>query len=1139
MSYASDTFITSGVNEQNFTITWTAPYYMDTSHVSATVNGDAWVVDNVNGTTITLASGIPASATVVISRTTDISDNEVNFLPGAAFRAQDVNADFDQLLFAIQENRDGVDELDNKVDNLEESIDQAIDWVTVTNTLALNNVDTTDFVGGEGYQVMDSTNMDGTVALPDINNPPPNPAVNGLPPAAMWDDQLITRLRWNGSSWDFRVYVAVDPDGRYLNDGEVDLSITTTNTTNVINNTGGDNATLVGASSTDAGLMVAADKTKLDGVAAGAEVNVQSDWDETDTSSDAFILNKPTIPTDTNTTYTLPIGFSDPTATITLTGSDSSTDTVRLTAGSNIDFSLSGDNLTIDAVIPADNNTTYDLLGAGTADIRLTGSDGSTDDITLQGSGATSVTRSGNTFTFSSTDTDTNTTYGLAGSGTSSFRLTGSDGTTNTINLSGSGGTTLSRSGNTITINSAQNDSNTTYDFSAIGSDDPSLRLSGSDGSNDDVKLSGSGSVTVSRSGSTVSISGNRDFINRTGTTSETNRSYRVMLGTNNNNTGNSRCYVVTDATRLYYNPSTNTLTLGNGGTVNANLFNGNAVTATTLETSRTLWGRSFNGSANVSGNITSANNVTGADSNMTIQPLDSGTNRTLILRGNSTSGSGGGVTIGNSARGTINLFSGTSATGYRFHKSGQGSIHGRLNFDNLTGTRAFAFPDENGTLALDKNTVNLTGNQTIAGNKTFNNTATFQYNSTDSIKVNKTTTTRYAGITFSEVGDARYLIYLNNNADATLNLQARKNGTNFKSVLNINLDGDIKLLGSVESTKLTRCQSPSNFWKESASIYYVDGIGGVGTAGSNRLSLFCGGYRNSSGTWTADREAGEGAAKIDLDPRGFIYFDVATTKTSGSSTTIPTRFTLDASNATFYATLRSNAHNIVQEGSGYYTNSGTTTGYGYVDRKTGKSGTSHIGYDSGCYGIAGMNDINCFQAKPLWSNLTSGGTVRKVYGFRVNSSCAPTGSAYNKVAASAGVFIALSNQSGRRIRQIECTGNAASDIPGVSLRALSFKTPDYFNALALEEDDNGVAVARTAEQLHVQDTAESVGTGIYMNAEGNLCFARNGQCTMELGNGQVIGNLVSLINELKSRISALETGQPYSPPPSEPIDLF
>lgn len=38
------------------------------------------------------------------------------------------------------------------------------------------------------------------------------------------------------------------------------------------------------------------EKTKLSGIAMGAEVNVQADWNETNTSSDAYIANKPTIP---------------------------------------------------------------------------------------------------------------------------------------------------------------------------------------------------------------------------------------------------------------------------------------------------------------------------------------------------------------------------------------------------------------------------------------------------------------------------------------------------------------------------------------------------------------------------------------------------------------------------------------------------------------------------------------------------------------------------------------------------------------------------------------------------------------------------------------------------------------------------
>lgn len=38
-------------------------------------------------------------------------------------------------------------------------------------------------------------------------------------------------------------------------------------------------------------------KTKLDGIASGAEVNVQSDWNTTDTNADSFIKNKPSLAT--------------------------------------------------------------------------------------------------------------------------------------------------------------------------------------------------------------------------------------------------------------------------------------------------------------------------------------------------------------------------------------------------------------------------------------------------------------------------------------------------------------------------------------------------------------------------------------------------------------------------------------------------------------------------------------------------------------------------------------------------------------------------------------------------------------------------------------------------------------------------
>ena len=51
-------------------------------------------------------------------------------------------------------------------------------------------------------------------------------------------------------------------------------------------------------SATDSNVFTDADHTKLNGIAAGAEVNVQSDWNAS--SGDAAILNKPTIPTNNN-----------------------------------------------------------------------------------------------------------------------------------------------------------------------------------------------------------------------------------------------------------------------------------------------------------------------------------------------------------------------------------------------------------------------------------------------------------------------------------------------------------------------------------------------------------------------------------------------------------------------------------------------------------------------------------------------------------------------------------------------------------------------------------------------------------------------------------------------------------------------
>ena len=77
--------------------------------------------------------------------------------------------------------------------------------------------------------------------------------------------------------------------------GATNLSYTPSPTNGIVVSDAGTDATIPLADVTNAGLISSSEKTKLAGIATGAEVNVNADWNAT--SGDAQILNKPTIPT--------------------------------------------------------------------------------------------------------------------------------------------------------------------------------------------------------------------------------------------------------------------------------------------------------------------------------------------------------------------------------------------------------------------------------------------------------------------------------------------------------------------------------------------------------------------------------------------------------------------------------------------------------------------------------------------------------------------------------------------------------------------------------------------------------------------------------------------------------------------------
>lgn len=107
--------------------------------------------------------------------------------------------------------------------------------------------------------------------------------------------------------------------------------------------------------------------------------------------------------TDNNTTYDLASAQAGSNATVTLTGSDASSDVITLAAGTNITLTDNGSNQITIAASGGGTDTTYDLGSAQSGsdvDVTLTGSDATTDtikfvagtNITLTDNGSCQVT---------------------------------------------------------------------------------------------------------------------------------------------------------------------------------------------------------------------------------------------------------------------------------------------------------------------------------------------------------------------------------------------------------------------------------------------------------------------------------------------------------------------------------------------------------------------------------------------------------------------------------------------------------------------------------------------------------------------------------------------------------------------------
>ena len=103
MAVSYDKFTGDG-STVDFNITFE---YLDKSDVNVLINetpNTDWTLSTA--TKVTFTSAPEANDEILIFRFTDISSMDAVFAPGSAIRAKDLNQDFDQLRFALQEGID-------------------------------------------------------------------------------------------------------------------------------------------------------------------------------------------------------------------------------------------------------------------------------------------------------------------------------------------------------------------------------------------------------------------------------------------------------------------------------------------------------------------------------------------------------------------------------------------------------------------------------------------------------------------------------------------------------------------------------------------------------------------------------------------------------------------------------------------------------------------------------------------------------------------------------------------------------------------------------------------------------------------------------------------------------------------------
>jgi len=401
-------------------------------------------------------------------------------------------------------------------------------YVPTSRTLTINGT-TQNLSANRTFNVGTVTGVTGTAPIVSSGGTAPAISITAATTGAAGSMSAADKSKLDGIASGAQVNVATN------------LGYTTATTTGTVTSSTGTNATLPAATTALAGLMTNADKTKLDGIASGAQVNVATNLSKTTSTTDVTINSS----TGTN----VAIGAASTSVAGVMTKALYDNVIANNAKVSNVTTNLGYTASTTNGVVTSSDGTNATLplvVAAGNAGL-MTGVDKTKLDGIAAGAQSGTVTSVSGTGSVSGlTLTGTVTTSGsLTLGGTLSLTA---------ANVNAVGAITNSTSGNAGSATVLQN-----------------VRLI------NNVGFNGSGNISVD------------PYVEDAVTTSVT----RYLTFVDNSTAGYKR---LNEDANLTYNPGTNVLTVP---TVSAAL-SGNATTAATLQTARTINGTSFNGSANI-----------------------------------------------------------------------------------------------------------------------------------------------------------------------------------------------------------------------------------------------------------------------------------------------------------------------------------------------------------------------------------------------------------------------------------------------------------------------------------------------------------------------------------------------------------